>query len=515
MPQQNTAVWVEDGRIKRVGDFEELRSLAGEGVKMRDLKGRTLMPAFIDPHGHFLNYAIGLLQVSLEGCEDFAEIGRRIREFIETNQVKPGEWVIGRDYDHNYLAEHRAPAKELLDEAAPENPVMISHQSGHMGVLNSLALKRLGLTAQSPCPEGGRMGIKDGELTGYLEENAFMEARRQVPLNSIEELAEAVEKAQKAYASYGITTLQEGMMVDEIADIYQYLVNQNRLQLDVVGYVDMDGGRRILDAFGAHREYRNHFRLGGYKIFLDGSPQGHTAWMLTPYQNDEEGGCGYPALTDEQVFERVERAVRDGRQLLAHCNGDAAARQYLGAYQKAAKTMPEAASLRPVMIHAQLVRPEDLKEFGKIGMIPSFFVAHVWHWGDIHIQSFGLERASLISPAASAGKLGLSYTFHQDAPVIAPDMLETVWCAVNRITKKGVKLGEEQCVSVMDALKAVTIHAAYQYGEEGEKGSIREGKRADLVILEKNPLKAPPTEIREIKVLETIKDGETVFEKQQ
>ena len=507
------AVLTDQGRILRVGGREEILALADEDTRLRDLEGHTLMPAFIDPHGHFINYATGLLQVSLEGCADFAELGGRIREFIEKNQVKAGDWVIGRDYDHNYLAEGRTPEKEVLDAAAPENPVLISHQSGHMGVLNSLALKRLGLTAQSPCPEGGRFGIRDGELTGYLEENAFMAARRQVPLNSIEELADAVIRTQEAYASYGITTAQEGMMVDEIADIYQYLVEQNLLKLDVVGYADMNGSERLLKIFGGSREYQGHFRLGGYKIFLDGSPQGHTAWMLTPYVNEEEGYRGYPTLTDEQVYERAKKAAEDGRQLLAHCNGDAAARQFIAAYKRVEEESPEAARLRPVMIHAQLVRTEDLKEVKDIGMIPSFFVAHVWHWGDIHIKSFGLERASQISPAVSAGKLGIPYTFHQDAPVIQPDMLETVWCAVNRLTKNGVKLGEDQCVSVLDALKAVTRNAARQYGEEESKGSIREGKRADLVILDRSPLKVPPMELRDIQVLETIKDGETIFRK--
>lgn len=512
--KQAEAVLVNGGYIEKTGTKEELLAQAGEDVRLRDLKGCTMMPAFIDPHGHFMNYAVGLLQASLAGCRNFEEIEKRISDYIRDNHIEPGKWVICRDYDHNSLEEKAAPDKKVLDRAAPDNPLMIKHQSGHMGVFNSLGLERLGLTVDSPCPPGGRYAIENGELTGYMEENAFMESQKKVPMNSAEELTDAILKAQEVYASHGIATAQEGMMVNEMAGLYQYIVEQKLLKLDIVGYADMENGNQLISTFGVDG-YVNHFRIGGYKIFLDGSPQGHTAWMLEPYVNDKEGYCGYPTLTDEQVVGRVSRAWREGRQLLAHCNGDAAAKQLIHAFQKVKETMPKQEELpnRPVMIHAQLLRVEDLDGMKALGMIPSFFVAHVWHWGDVHIESFGLARASEISPAGSAQRRGMCYTFHQDAPVIEPDMLETVWCAVNRITKNGVKLGAEECVSPMDALKAVTIHGAYQYGEEDAKGSIREGKKADLVILDRSPLKTPLMEIRDIQVLETIKGGNTIFKK--
>ena len=146
-------------------------------------------------------------------------------------------------------------------------------------------------------------------------------------------------------------------------------------------------------------------------------------------------------------------------------------------------------------------------------MIPSFFVAHVYHWGDIHIKNYGMERASRISLAKSAQDKGIIYTFHQDSPVIEPNMLETIWCAVNRITKNGVLLGNDERISPLDALKAVTKNAAYQYFEEDIKGTLKEGKLADLVILDKNILKVDPMKIKDIQVVETIKEGETIFKK--
>lgn len=165
------------------------------------------------------------------------------------------------------------------------------------------------------------------------------------------------------------------------------------------------------------------------------------------------------------------------------------------------------------MIHAQLLEPEQLERVADLGIVPSFFVAHVYHWGDTHIKNFGFKRASQISPAGSALARNIRFTFHQDTPVIEPDMLETVWCAVNRVTRTGVKLGDKECIPVMEALKAVTINAAYQYGEEHTKGSIEPGKAADFVILDCDPVTAKPMDIRKIKVLQTIKAGKTIFER--
>ena len=244
-------------------------------------------------------------------------------------------------------------------------------------------------------------------------------------------------------------------------------------------------------------------------MFLDGSPQSRTAWMRTPYLGSEDRG--YPTLTDRQVYGYAERAVKEGRQILAHCNGDAAAEQYLAALEQVKAGGLDLAAVRPVMIHAQLLGLDQIPRLASLGVIPSFFVAHVYHWGDTHIRNFGRERAGRISPARSAWEAGLPFTFHQDAPVIRPDMAETLWCAVCRRTRSGQLLGEEERIPVEEALKAVTIHGAYQYGEEREKGSLTPGKKADLVILDRNPMEAAPEELREIRVLETIKEGKTVF----
>ena len=506
------ALLVREGRIAAVGDRASVAAQAGPGAERVDLAGRTVLPAFIDAHSHFSAVANGSLQVSLEGCRSAAEVGERIRSHISQERVPAGAWVTAQGYDHNALAEGRHPPLSVLDAAAPENPVLVQHQSGHMGVCNTRALERLGITPDTPAPAGGAIGRDGGRLTGYLEENAFLHYQKQVPLPSMEALLGAYRRAQALYASYGIATVQEGLLAPELVPLYRALLQSGLLELDLVGYADGSGA--ALAAFPDHvgRTYRDHFRIGGYKIFLDGSPQGRTAWMRTPYAGTVDDR-GYGTMADEAVGEMVRRAAREGLQLLAHCNGDAACAQYLRAAAAAAGEGADIAALRPVVIHAQLLGLDQLPEVKRLGLLPSFFVAHVYHWGDVHIRNFGPGRAAEISPARAARDLGIPFTFHQDAPVIRPDMLETVWCAVERRTKDGVLLGPDQRVDVLTALRAVTVNAAYQYFEEGEKGTLAPGKRADLAVLDRNPLETPGPELRDIRVLETWKDGRRIYKR--
>ena len=514
------AVLTEGKRILAVGELKALRQMAGEGARMKDLKGRTMMPAFIDAHSHFTACANSFLEADLEGAASFEEIGTRLRDFIRDRQIPKGQWVRGGKYDQNQLKEGRHPDRAFLDKACPDHPVVISHQSGHMGVFNTAALKLLGVTARTQAPQGGVIALEKGEPTGYMEESAFVKWQQEVPLPSQEDFLEAYRRAQELYLSKGVTTVQEGMMTRQVGRLYGLLLSGNLLKVDVVAYADMRESPGLMEEFGEYGDgYRNHFRMGGYKMFLDGSPQGRTAWLREPYMpavpenpREGEGYRGYPVLTDEEVYRNVKTAVLQGRQLLTHCNGDAACGQLLAQCRRVEEETGKLAAIRPVMIHAQLLGLDQLEEVKRLGMIPSFFAAHVYHWGDVHVKNLGMERAKSISPAASALKRQILFTFHQDSPVIQPDMMETIWCAVCRKTKKDLALGIQERIPVYQALKAVTINSAYQYFEESSKGSIRPGKLADLVILEENPLEAEPERLRQIRVMETIKEGETVYQ---
>ena len=532
------ALCYENGIIQKVGTNEEILKLKEEDTKVINMEGKTILPSFIDSHSHFSAVANSFLEVDLNECTSFEEIKNKILEYKAKNNIADDEWIIANGYDNNILKEQRHPDINFLDTLNINNPVVLKHKSGHMGVFNKKALEMLNIKENTPSPEGGKIEIKDGKLTGYLEETAFVNYQKQVPMPSMDKLLKAYEKAQDEYLSYGITTLQEGYMSKELLNIYKELIKQNKLKLDVVGYPDYDSIKEYAHTFpNSYKKCNNHFKIQGIKMILDGSPQGRTAWMKEPYESEKQNTIenkedykGYPAMKYDDIVKNIEYAKENDLQILAHCNGDAAAEEYIKAlleceengpsYQKQENiqmqeydqqekklnnnNVQKIKDLRPVIIHAQLISKEDLLKAKEIGAIPSFFVAHVYYWGDVHLKNFGIKRASRISPVKEAVDNNMIFTLHQDSPIIRPNMLETIWCAVKRQTKSGKILGKDERISVYDALKGVTINAAYSYFEEEKKGSIEEGKKAQFVVLDKNILEVPVDEIPSIKIIETI-----------
>ena len=503
-PQYARALVEQGGRIAYVGGREEAERLAGPGARRVDLEGRALLPAFLDPHSHLLACAYARLQVPLGECAGWGEITDRLAKHVQERGIQPGEWVKGTGYDQNALAEGAAPDRFCLDRACPHNPVVIQHASGHAGVFNTLALERLGALNQ----DCGLERDGQGELTGRGEENPFLDLLGRIPMDGLEDVLRAFQGAQEEYASHGITTAQEGLLQPVMAPVYQEILRRGLLYLDVNAYVPPADYDRLRGQFAQGVSASpGTFQVAGMKIFLDGSPQGGTAWVREPYAG---GGCGTSTMTDGQVLSAFRQALDRDAQLLAHCNGDRAAEQYLTLLAQAEREAGKKLC-RPVMIHAQLLGLDQLERVKALGVILSFFVAHVYHWGEIHVKNFGLGRAGRISPAGSALTWGIPFTFHQDAPVIPPDMLETIWCACVRRTKTGRVLGAEERIPVEAALRAVTQNAALQYGLENELGTLRPGKRADFVLLSGDPLRTPPEELKKLQVERTIRCGRTIW----
>ena len=518
------AVLVDDGLIKAVGNLKTLNEKKADSCEMIDLNGNTLMPAFIDGHGHIsVAGEQYYTKVDLESAKNFSDIVFLLKKFIDENHIPAGEPVAGFAYDHNYLEEGRHPDKKILDQASAVHPIVISHTSGHVGVANSLALARAKVDNTTEEIQGGVIERypDTAEPNGYLEETALMMVKQfnePIVSNPVDVFA----KVQELYAANGVTTAQDGASHGEGIKIMRKAGQQGKLYIDIVAYpipfglATEDEFNRMVDEnkdiFG---QYVNHVKIGGYKAVFDGSPQGKSAWMSTPYENSGDY-CGYPWYTDNQLHATIRRALNDNQQFLAHCNGDAASEQFLNIYESEldASNNPNKHNLRPVMIHCQTVRDDQLDRMQALNMIPSIFVAHTWYWGDVHLKNFGKERGSRVSPCKSALDRGLIFNLHTDTPVRLPKMLHSVWAAVNRRTQNGVTIGPEQRIDVYNALKGITINAAYAYFEEDSKGSIKVGKRADLVILDRNPLKVDPMEIQDIQVLETIKDGTTIYRKE-
>jgi predicted amidohydrolase YtcJ len=519
------AIAVKDGRILAVGARADVLKHRGGDTRMIDLEGRTLLPGFIDAHGHVFNTGLQALAANLladpDGTvNDIAALQQALRGWAKRHPERLARtgWIIGFGYDDAQLKERRHPTRDDLDAVSETTPVIAIHQSGHLAAINSRGLEAAGISAASRDPAGGAYRRREGsaEPDGLLEEMAFFNVIFTLLGTLGTDDNKALLKAGlDLYASYGFTTAQEGRATPEAIETEAAVSREGGLKMDVVAYADIQGAADAIKPPLHGKTYTRHFRIGGAKLNLDGSPQGKTAWLTKPYHVPPAGRKddyrGYPAVSAEEAAALVDEAFRNGWQILAHCNGDAAADQFITAVRAATEKYGRA-DRRPVMIHAQTVREDQLDAMKELGIIPSFFGMHTYYWGDWHRDSvLGSERAARISPAASALKRGMIYTQHHDAPVALPSSVMILASQVNRTTRSGQVLGAEQRVSVMDALRSITIAAAYQYFEENAKGSLEPGKLADFVILDKNPLKVEPGDIKSIKVVETVKEGVRIY----
>lgn len=513
-PLYTEAVLVEDGIITAVGNRDDVLRKVSPDTQIVNLNGAVLMPGFIDTHGHIAAFAQTLGMVQLAGCRSFLEIQMKLREYMKNNNIGGRDWIIGIGYDQFSLEEGCHPDKAVLDEAVPGYRVLITHASGQMGVMSSIGLAAVGIRDGYPNPAGGKIGRIAGTLEpdGFLEGTAYHLASLEVEPPSQEQLLQQLDLAQTYYARHGITTAQEGFAHDDEWRLLRTFSDTGLLKFDIVCYVDPRDAKHLTqENLSRVQRYKRHLKLGGYKLFLDGDLETRGAWMTKPYVGrDNEHGT--PLYSDEEAELLMFESMNDHLQLLVHCNGDGAAEQMISTCQRI--TEDTDVGLRPVMIHAQALRPDQLPRMAKLGMLASFLTANLYFWGDIYIANLGLERAGLISPAQSAKQAGVSFTLHQDTPALMPNILYGIWCAVNRLTRKGVTLGEDEQISTLDALRAVTTQAAYQYFEEDSKGSIEVGKRADFVVLDFNPLRVRPIDVKRIRVLKTIKDDRVIYERE-
>jgi len=491
-----------------------------------DLQGRTLVPGFIDSHGHVSGVGLQALSANLLPAPDgegnsipaLQDIMRRFRAAATV----PGGYkvLIGFGYDDSQLAEKRHPTRTELDAIATDIPVILMHQSGHLGAYNSKALEQAGINAGTPDPEGGVIRREPGSRVpdGVLEESAHTLAlARLMPALSLEQAMAMLEAGQTLYMKHGYTTAQDGKTDAGTLAMLPMAGKAGRLKIDVVAYPDIQVALDSPAMRGPYYgpDYIDHFRIGGVKISLDGSPQGKTAWLSRPYYRVPAGEkadyAGYPAYSDAQADALIGKAWDNGWQVLAHANGDAAIDQFIHAVAAAEAAHPDK-RLMPVLIHGQTLRRDQVGELRRLGIFPSLFPMHTYYWGDWHRDSvLGPERAENISPTRWVLDAGMVFTSHHDAPVVFPDAMRVLDATVNRTTRSGRVLGPAQRVTPEQALKSITLWAARQYSEEARKGSIETGKRADLVVLSDNPLTIAPAALHTIQVLQTLKDGEVVY----
>jgi len=523
------AVAVQDGRILAVGTRAEVEKAAGQMAQTVDLQGKTLMPGFIDSHSHVsltgakLAFA-NMSPVPAGSITSIEDIKAEFRRQLKEHPPKPGQALVGMGYDHTQLKEQRHPTRDDLDEISRDIPIVLVHFSMHQAVLNSKALEMAGYDANTPNPEGGRILRKEDGKTpnGIVQETAWVPIKLKVFAATYEQKKARIEKALDEYMANGYTTAQDAGISDEdTAKVYRHLARDGDLKIDLAGMaLDVPGTAKLADNLLANykqdKHYNNHFRLAGVKLILDGGSPGRSAYLRDPYyvqkagEKDYRGVAFYP--DQKNVDNKVTRYYKNGWQTFIHSLGDAAVDQALHAIEVAEKQYP-GKERRTQLIHLQLFHPEQMDRAKALGATVTFQSTHAFYFGDFHIkQTFGPERAEKICPAQTAWRKGLSVTIHHDSPVHPPNQLMVIWIAVNRVTRSGKVLGPDEKLSVQQALEASTINAAYQLFEEKEKGSIEPGKLADFVVLSDNPLKVDPMQIKEIKVLETIKEGNSVYQ---
>ncbi|MGO3183199.1 MAG: amidohydrolase [Aequorivita sp.] len=523
-PDYLEAVVEQDGKIVFVGSKEYAETNFPDAT-MIDLKGKTLLPGFIDPHSHFGIVSNTMGQVNLNSppvgdVTSIADVVRRIEKYKVDHQIPDGEWIFGWGYDESQLKENRHPNKMEIDAVLPNNPVYLVHTSGHMGIANSMALKEMNVTAETPSPEGGTIERlpNSQEPSGLVQETAmypFMGSMLQI-LKSKQ--AEFFDGTQEYYIKNGVTTAQDGMTDRNAIKFFQSQADAGKLKIDLMalgGYAELE--KNIDDSLVSWKNYRNRFKVQGTKIIADGSPQGKTAFFtdpfLTPVPGCEKDCRGLPSLSQDALNELFKTAYKDNVQLFIHGNGDATIDMIIASHEYACKELdqPLDKDRRTVVIHSQFVRLDQLETYKKYNIEPSFFTNHAYFWGDVHVENLGVERAHFLSPIASADKLGLKYTNHSDDTVTPLDPLFSVWSAVNRVSRTGETIGESERATPYQALKAITANAAYEFFEEDTKGSLSLGKLADFVILDKNPLLVDPMKIKDIKVVETFKEGVSIY----
>lgn len=522
---------IHNGRITAI--WKEKKPPVGvlfhsKDIENIDLDDRTLLPGFIDTHNHILLYAQYKQQVNCTSPlnKDIVAIQARMRDFLKTR--KNGEWLVGYGYDDTLLTENRHPNREDLDAISQEHPIFIRHISGHLAVVNSIALKLAGIDENTPKPSGGHIGKDaEGNLTGVLYEPAAVNlVFDRIPTPDEDTLVESLKEASVDYVAQGITTNTDaglGLIFGETElGLHMRAINEraNPMKMRFMVMNQMLKGNGKFASYTAKEldtelqdKSGGRAKLDSAKLFQDGSIQGLTGALREPYYCDNQ--LFGDLIVEQMELNELALELHDrGYRLATHGNGDRAIESVIEAYKFALENGDKREGHSHRIEHVQTATFEDLEMMAKSDIAASFFINHIYYWGDRHRDIFlGPDRAKRMNPLKDAKELNLDFTLHSDCPITPISPLFSVWAAVNRITRDGKILGKEQRIDVETALKSMTIYGAKLNFEEEDTGSIEVGKAADLIVLDRNPLTINPMEIKDIHVEKTFIDGELIYEK--
>jgi predicted amidohydrolase YtcJ len=525
-------VAVKDGKIFWVGTDDEVKQAVGKGTRVRDLKGMTVVPGFIESHNHTLMFGLGLSAIDLTKVESIEEILTLVRE--RADRQREGTWITGVGYNQNELREKRHPTNQDLDRAAPKHLVSLRHTSAHALVVNNRVLAKAGITKNSPDPEGGKVGrdVETGELTGLLFESPAMKlAEDHMPKPGMEDQIAALGSASRRFLAEGITSAMEaGVGINDIPlqiAAYQEAVERGGLRVRhylavwseaVFDYTRFDEsleeartkllGLGIRTGLGDER-----LRIGPFKVIADGAFSTVTAVTYEPYGVDpNDRGCGVLVVEPEKLAKLASLVHGLGWQLSIHGIGDRAIDVCLDAFEAASRVNPRK-DPRFRLEHCTMVLPRMFERMKRLGVVPVLQPGFIWELGDNWFRQLGKETCSRFKPFRTLLEARIPIAFSSDRPVVTGAPLLGIHSAVNQKTRTGQDYAPQEKITPEEALRCYTLNGAYASFEDRIKGSIEAGKLADLVVLAEDPTAVSPEKIKDISVEATMVGGELFFQK--
>ncbi|RDI60033.1 amidohydrolase [Microvirga subterranea] len=512
------AIW--QGRVLAVGRRDEIASLIGPGTRVIDLDGRLATPGLNDSHLHLVS--LGLTMDWVDATPSAAPTLDALLSGIRARAAKtrPGEWILARGYDQTKLDVKRHPHRTELDEAAPDNPVMVVRTCGHVSICNSRALELAGIDESTIAPSGGLIEQSNGSLTGLLAENARGPVWAVIPSPTEDDLVAAIERGGRYLLSYGITSCmdaavgQRGGFMEISA--YHRAKREGRLPvrtwLTLLGDPDRTIVPQCYEAGLISGTGDDMLMIGAVKYFLDGSAGGRTAWMSKPYLGEDQT-TGVKILADDELNELVMDAHAKGYQLACHAIGDAAIEQLITAYERALAAIPDP-DRRHRIEHSGFSTPEQHQRMLKAGIYPCPQQVFIYDFGDAYVSVLGEERALSSYPFRTWLDLGLKPATGSDAPVCDPNPFPNFYTMVTRKTWKGTVMDARECVTIEEALQAYTEYGAFSQKLENTKGRLVEGQIADVAVFSRNLLTATPEDILDNTYCDlTIRGGAIVHDR--
>jgi predicted amidohydrolase YtcJ len=517
------AVAIGDGQVLAAGKAADVEALRGPATRKVDLAGRAAVPGFNDSHMHLLPLGLAMAELNLRpesGVNSVGELLRRVTE--EGRRRKPGEWIIGRGYDHNELAEGRHPTIDELDAAAPDNPIFVKRTCGHIAVVNSAAMRLAAIGHNTPAPQGGLIERRDNKLTGLLAENALRLITDVMPKPAKDDLLSAIARGGDYMLSQGFTSVMDAAVgmtcgMPEI-EAYEEMASTGRLPVRVWAciYGNPDGigdeAHRAGYCFGRENGL---LRYGAMKVFADGSAGGLTAAMTEPYIVGEPGNLGILCLSDAEMHEALAHYHELGYQLAIHAIGDAGIEQVLTGMEKAARPDAPVVGRRHRIEHCGFLDDGQLTRMAKAGIDAVPQPIFIYEFGDLYVRNLGPQRAAASYPMRKWLDAGMHPAAGSDAPVSVTDPFKNIYTMITRRTRRGTVIGGAEALTIAEAVHAYTYCGAYTQFAEEKVGRLTRGQIADIAVCSRDIFSCTPGELEtDTRCDLTIRGGEIVFDRQ-